>query len=64
MTVENGVRITAGVMILISLILTLLISRYWLFLTAFVGLNLIQSAFTDFCPAEMFLRRVMAQGKS
>jgi hypothetical protein len=64
MTVENGVRITAGVMILISLILTLLVSRYWLFLTAFVGLNLIQSAFTGFCPAEMFLRRVMAQGKS
>ena len=64
MTIENGVRITAGVMILLSLALTLLFSRYWLFLTAFVGLNLIQSAFTGFCPAEMFLRRVMAQGKS
>jgi len=61
MTVENGVRITAGVMILISLALTLLVSQYWLFLTAFVGLNLIQSAFTGFCPAEMFLRRIMAK---
>jgi hypothetical protein len=64
MTIENGVRITAGVMILLSLALTLLFSRYWRLLTAFVGLNLIQSAFTGFCPAEMFLRRVMPQGKS
>lgn len=59
MTVENGIRILAGSLVLISLILALTVSRYWLALTAFVGLNLIQSAFTGFCPAEMILKRIM-----
>ena len=59
MTVEGGVRIVAGCMVLLSLALTLLFSHWWLLLTAFVGVNLIQSALTGFCPAEMFLRRMM-----
>ena len=51
MTVENGVRVFAGIMIWISLALTLLVHPlFWLF-TAFIGLNLIQSAFTGICPA-------------
>ena len=58
MTLENGVRIVAGCVVLLSLLLTWLVSPYWLLLTAFVGLNLIQSALTGFCPAEMILKRV------
>ena len=58
MTVENMIRILAGTMILGSLVLGLLVSPYWFFLTAFVGVNLIQSAFTGFCPAEMVFKRL------
>lgn len=57
MTVENGVRVMAGTFILISLGLGIWIHHYWFFFTAFVGVNLIQSAFTHFCPAEMILRK-------
>ncbi|HOO20795.1 MAG TPA: DUF2892 domain-containing protein [Kiritimatiellia bacterium] len=58
MTIENGVRVFAGVMIWISLALTLLVHPlFWLF-TAFIGLNLIQSAFTGFCPATALLRKL------
>jgi hypothetical protein len=58
MTVENGVRVFAGVMIWISIALTLLVHPlFWLF-TAFIGLNLIQSAFTGFCPATALLRKL------
>ncbi len=58
MTVDNGVRVVAGTFILISLVLTLWVSPWWLFFTAFVGLNLIQSAFTGFCPAALILRKL------
>ncbi|PWB70030.1 DUF2892 domain-containing protein [candidate division GN15 bacterium] len=61
MTPENGVRIVAGTLVLISIALSYLSSPYWLILAGFVGLNLIQSAFTHFCPAEMILRRVLAK---
>lgn len=64
MTVENGIRVLAGSLVLLSLALSLLVSRNWLFLTAFVGINLIQSAFTGFCPAEVVLRRVLVKGKA
>jgi len=58
MTVENGVRVFAGIMIWISLALTLLVHPlFWLF-TAFIGLNLIQSAFTGICPATALLRKL------
>jgi len=57
MTVENGVRVLAGTFILISLGLGVWVHHYWFFFTAFVGLNLIQSAFTHFCPAEILLRK-------
>lgn len=58
MTIENGVRVFAGIMIWISLALTLLVHPlFWLF-TAFIGLNLIQSAFTGICPATALLRKL------
>ena len=56
MTKENTIRAVAGSMILVSVALTVLISTYWLILTAFVGLNLLQSAFTKFCPLECALK--------
>lgn len=49
MKVENGVRVIVGIMILISALLAATISMWWLLFTAFIGMNLIQSAFTDFC---------------
>jgi len=56
MTVERGLRLMAGVVVLLSLALAYYFSRYWLWLTVFVGLNLLQSAFTDWCPGMMILR--------
>jgi hypothetical protein len=57
MTLENAVRIMAGSMVLLSLALTRWVSPYFVWLTVFVGVNLIQSALTGFCPAEMLLRK-------
>ena len=56
MTVERVVRILAGIMVLLSLALAHFLSPYWLWLTAFVGLNLFQSGFTNWCPAMSILR--------
>jgi hypothetical protein len=56
MTVERGVRLMAGVMVLLSLVLAHFFSPYWLWLTVFVGLNLLQSAFTNWCPGMNALR--------
>ena len=58
MTLENSIRLLAGALVVISLVLHYLVSPYWLLLTAFVGLNLIQSSLTKFCPAETVFRRV------
>jgi Inner membrane protein YgaP-like, transmembrane domain len=57
MTIDRAVMAFAGCMILVSLALSQ-ISPYWLLLTAFVGLNLLQSAFTGFCPAAIVLKRL------
>ena len=51
MTIDRAVLAFAGTMILISALLVALWSPWWLLLTAFVGLNMLQSAFTGFCPA-------------
>lgn len=56
MTVDRVVMMFAGVMILLSLALGYWVSGYWLLLTAFVGVNLIQASFTGFCPAAMVFR--------
>lgn len=58
-TVEGGIRILAGSMVLFSVLLTLLVSKWWLCLACFVGINLIQSVFTGFCPAEVLLKKVL-----
>jgi hypothetical protein len=56
MTVERALRLMAGLVTLISLALAHYVSVNWLWLTAFVGLNLAQSAFTDWCPAMSLFR--------
>ena len=58
MKLENAIRILAGTMILLSLALAHWVNPYWLWLAAFVGANLIQSAFTGFCPAEKILLKL------
>lgn len=58
MTLENSIRLLAGSLILLSLVLYYFISPYWLLLTAFVGVNLLQSSITRFCPAEMIFKKL------
>ena len=55
---EMIIRRFAGSFILISLVLAHYHSPLWLWFTAFVGFNLLQSSFTNFCPLEMVLRRL------
>ena len=56
MTVENGLKAFAGFMVLLSVVLTQLVSPYFMWFTVFVGANLLQSAFTGVCPAIFFLK--------
>lgn len=58
MTVERMLRGVAGVMVLLSVSLAYFIDIRWLLLTAFVGLNLLQSAFTNWCPAMTLFRKM------
>jgi glucan phosphoethanolaminetransferase (alkaline phosphatase superfamily) len=58
LSLERWVRLWAGFLIILGVILTYAVSKYWLLLLLFVGLNLFQSALTGFCPAEYFLRRM------
>ena len=58
MTVENAVRALAGTFVLASLALGWWVHPGFLLFTAFVGLNLLQSAFTGICPAEWVFRRL------
>lgn len=58
MTIENQIRAFAGSFILISLLLYHFHSENWLFFTAFVGANLLQSSITKFCPLEIVLRKI------
>lgn len=58
MKTEAFVRILAGSMVLLSVSLATTLSPWWLLLSAFVGVNLIQSAFTGFCPPTLLLRRL------
>jgi hypothetical protein len=58
MTVERYLRLVAGAFVLASLLLGYYVSPYWFLFTGFVALNLIQSAFTNWCPMISFLRRL------
>ncbi|WP_029914248.1 YgaP family membrane protein [Pelobacter seleniigenes] len=58
MTVNRYLRMIAGFFIVVSVILSQFHSVNWLYFTAFVGLNLFQSAFTDWCPMITILRKL------
>lgn len=60
MKLQLIIRRFAGSFILASLVLAHYHSRYWLWFTAFVGFNLLQSSFTNFCPLEGALRKIGA----
>lgn len=62
MNVERYVRLVAGVFVLASLALGYWVSPYWYLFTAFVGLNLFQSALTNWCPMITILRKLGARG--
>ena len=58
MTTVDAIRILAGTLVLGSVALSHFVNPAWLSRTAFVGLNLIQSTFTGFCPAEIILNKL------
>ena len=61
MTVDRIVLAFAGAMVLLSVVLAHFHSPYWLWLTAFVGANLLQSAFTGFCPLAKIVKALGAR---
>jgi DUF2892 family protein len=61
MSIDRMVFAFAGAMILLSLALSYLFTPYWLLLAAFVGLNMLQAAFTGFCPLALILKRLGAK---
>ena len=62
MCIDKFVLRFAGSMVLLSLLLAHFVSPYWLWFTAFVGANLLQSAFTQWCLLETILRKLGVPG--
>jgi hypothetical protein len=62
MTVDRWLRAIAGFFILLSVLLGMYVNPNWFWFTAFVGLNLFQSAFTDWCPMMTILRKMHVKG--
>jgi hypothetical protein len=58
MTIERALRLIAGTFVLATVVLAVWHSPYWLYFTAFVGLNLFQSGFTNWCPMMWLLDRL------
>jgi hypothetical protein len=56
MTLDRSVLLFAGVMVLLSVVLTTFVSSYFVWFTVFIGANLIQSSLTGFCPAAAVFR--------
>ena len=61
MTVNRALRAMAGIVVLLTLALGHWVSPWWYLFTAFVGLNLLQSAFTNWCPAMTIFRKLGLQ---
>ena len=58
MTINEGLRLIAGSFLLLSLALAHFVSSNWLFFTTFIALNLLQSAFTKWCPMMVILKKL------
>jgi hypothetical protein len=61
MNINQGLRLVAGVMILVSLLLTYFVHANWVYFTIFIAANLIQSAFTNWCPLMTIMRKMGVQ---
>jgi len=61
MSLDRAVLAFAGVMTLLSVLLTVFVSPLFMWFTVFIGLNLLQSAFTGFCPAAIIFRKLGAK---
>ncbi len=57
MNIERALRLIAGFFVLLSVVLGVWHSPYWFFFTAFVGLNLLQSGITNWCPMVWILEK-------
>ena len=58
MNLDRSIFAFAGVMVLLSVVLTALVSPLFMWFTVFIGVNLLQSAFTGFCPAAMIFKKL------
>ena len=58
MKTESCIRLLAGTLVLVGVALAHFVNPWWLLLPVFVGVNLVQSVFTGFCPAEMILHKL------
>jgi hypothetical protein len=61
MNINQALRLVAGIMILVSLALTYFVHPNWVFFTMFIAANLIQSAFTQWCPMMTIMRKIGVQ---
>ncbi|MGL4992546.1 MAG: YgaP family membrane protein [Bacteroidales bacterium] len=62
--IENLIRRIAGSIIIAAVLLTLFVDENWIYLALFVGLNLLQSSFTGFCPMEKILHKLLHKKQS
>lgn len=58
MSLDRAVLAFAGVMVLVSVLLTAFVHPYFVWFTVFIGVNMLQSAFTGFCPAAMIFKKL------
>ena len=58
MTLDRSVLAFAGIMVLLSVVLTVYVSPLFMWFTVFIGVNMLQSAFTGFCPAAMIFKKI------
>jgi hypothetical protein len=58
MTIDKAVLAFAGFIVLLGVVLSLTVHPYWIALTIFAGLNMIQASFTGFCPAAMIFKKL------
>ncbi len=58
MSLDRAVLAFAGVMVLLSVLLTAFVHPYFVWFTVFIGVNMLQSAFTGFCPAAMIFKKL------
>lgn len=61
MSLDRAVMLFAGIMVLLSVVLTVYVSHWFVLLTVFIGVNQLQASFTGFCPAAMAFKKMGIQ---